>query len=297
MLPEHYLTAGLDALARSHLTPESNKAFGDGHRGAAMLSALFMVEDGLIDARAEAPIRYLADHWLSWPVFAPMAPEPAAPQELDRLLAALARSMVTYQSHGVIFPSLALRAFRQRPDLITHSRIEGLLRIAEAYTPTEPSAEPLPADIAPRPYAAGPFADEVLAGFVVSTRAYRGFFQGYSGHILTHGQAIHDLHACGYGSLARKAEPGFRAYMADCALGLKGPNNVLNFAVTESPTTSIRPDQPDFWLSLTWDGADFAKGLGHILKYAYAFTTLSRHATDAAGLARAREMYFVTAWG
>jgi len=293
MLPEHYLTAGLDALARSHPTPDAGKGFGDGHRGAAMLSAWFMFEDGLIDARAEAPIRKLADHWLGWPLFAPMPPEPAAPHELDRLLAALSRSMVTYQSHGVIFPSLALRAFKQRPDLITPSRIAGILRIAEAYTPTEPPAEPLP----PPPYAAGPFADEVLAGFVVSATAYRGFFQGYSGHILTHGQAIHDLHACGHGNLARKAEPAFRAYIADCALGLKGPNNVLNFAVAESPTKSIRPDHADLWLSLTWSGADFAKGLGHILKYAYAFTSLSRHATDAAGLARAREMYFVTAWG
>ena len=56
VLPEHYLIAGLDALARSHPTPTAESGFADGHRAAAMLSAYFMVNDGLVEARAEAPI-------------------------------------------------------------------------------------------------------------------------------------------------------------------------------------------------------------------------------------------------
>ncbi len=292
MLPEHYLVAGLDALARSHPTPASEPGFGDGHRGAALLSAYFILKDDLIEAQAEAPMRALADHFTKLPVFAPLPPEPSAPRELDRLLSALARSFGTDQAHGVIFPSLALRALHQRPDLITRSRIDGLLRIAEAYTLEEPSSDPLP----DRPFAAGAFADQVLAGFVASTQAFRGFFQGGPFHILTFGQAVQDLNALGYIDLARRAETGFRVMLANCLLGPSGPKPGLAFPVTDPSPQSVRPDQAAFWQPLPW-GPEFAKGLGHIIKYAYAFNALSRHATDADGLARARAQYYLSAWG
>jgi hypothetical protein len=292
MLPERYLIAGLDALVRSHPTPEAEPGFGNGHRAASMISAYFLFKDGLTEAEAEAPIRALADHWLAWPIFAPMPQEPAAPGELERLLSALSRSCGGDAAHGVIFPSLALRAFSERPDLITRSRIDGLMHIAEAYTLKEPLAEPLPA----RPFPVGAFADQVLAGFVASTVAYRGVFQGGPFHVLTFGQAVQDLQALGHVDLARRAEVGFRACLANYLLGPKGPNPALAFPVTDPQPQSVRPDQARFWLSLTW-GAEFAQGLGHVIKYAYAFNALCRRATDSDGVARAREQYYLSAWG
>ncbi len=294
MLPDRFLVAGLDALARSHPTPDSEPGFGNGHRAAAMLSAYFMLKDGLTEDQAEAPIQALAEHWTKWPVFAPMPLEPEAPHELDRLLSALSRAFGTDQAHGVIFPSLALRAFRQRPDLITRSRIDGLIRIAEAYTPKVPFADAPPA----QPFAPGDFANQVLAGFVSSTQAYRGFFQGGPFHLLTFGQAVQDLHAMGYVDLTRRAEVGFRAMLANSLLGASGPNPGLAFPVKDPTPQSVRPDQAPFWLPLPslW-GPGFAEGLGHVIKYAYAFISLCQRATDADGLARAREQYYLSAWG
>jgi hypothetical protein len=166
------------------------------------------------------------------------------------------------------------------------------VRIAEAYRITRPFADPQ----TELPFNAGSFADEVLAGFAAAAQAYRGCFQGYSFHLLTFGQAVHDLHALGYVDLARRAELGFRAYLAQCLLGPRGPNHHMAFPVKDPPAQMIRPDQAAFWLPLTW-GPEFAKGLGHILKYAYAFITLGQQATDAEGLARARELYYLSAWG
>ncbi len=292
MPPDSYLCAGLDALARSHPTATAESGFGNGHRAAALLSTYFLFQDGLVEPQAEAPIRALADHWTRLPLFAPRDPEPPAPEDLGRLVLALGRACGTDQAHGVIFPSLALRAFRQRPDLITRTRIDGLMHMAEAYIPAKAFAQPQSG----QRFDPGAFADEVLAGFVGSAKAYGGRFQGYSFHVLTFGQAILDLRAAGCTDLAIRAEPGFRRYLADCQLGPQGPNHHMAFPVTDPSPQMIRPEQAGFWLSLS-SGPEFAEGLGHILKYAYAFTALGRLATDAEGLARARELYYLSAWG
>jgi hypothetical protein len=293
MLPTHHLVAGLDALSRSYAPPASKDAgFGDGHRGAAMLAGYYMFKDGLAEAPAEAPIRALVEHFSKLPLAAPLPPEASSPRELDRLLAALARAFGTNEAHGVIFPTFALRVFRERPDLITRTRIDGLVRMAEAYTPAEPL------DITPldRPFAAGAWADLALETFVGSAQAYRGRFQGYTGHVLTFAQAVHDLHALGYEDLARRAEMGCRAHFANCLLGPSGPNHQLAFAVKEPQPQPVRPDLSRFWQDNP-HGPGFAQGLGHVIKYAYAFNALSRVATSAEILARARELYFLVAWG
>ncbi len=47
MLPQRYLIAGLDALARAYLTgPATHESFANAHLGAALLSSWFMLQDG-----------------------------------------------------------------------------------------------------------------------------------------------------------------------------------------------------------------------------------------------------------
>jgi hypothetical protein len=293
MLPDQHLVAGLDALARSYGPPASkDDGFGNGHRGAAMLAGCFMIKEGLAEPEVEAPIRTLVEYFSRIPVAAPMEPEAAAPRELDRLLSALARALGTSESHGAIFPAFALRVFRERPDLITPTRIDGLVRLAEAYTHPEPVEVPA----SDRPFDAGAWANQALEAFSGSAQAYRGRFQGYTGHILTFAQAVQDLHELGYRDLARRAEVGCRVHFANCQLGPSGPNNQLIFPVKEATPQPIRPDLAPFWLDCRFS-PDSAKGLGHIIKYAYAFLALCRRATDPALIARARELYFLVAWG
>lgn len=292
MLPDRYLIAGLDAISRAYDAPTPDEGFGNGHRGAAVVAAYYMFKDGLAEAQAEAPIQAMVDYYLQLPLFAPMAPEPAAPLETDRLLSALLRAFGTDQAHGVIFTSLAMRAFSQRPDLITHSRIEGLLRMIAAYTPKEPPDEPLH----DQPYAADLFANHVLGAFAASAHLHEGFFQGCSGHILTFAQAVHDLYALGHIDLARKAEMGCRAHCTKCLLGPSRPDTHMVFPVQDPQPQLVRPGQAGFWLSYK-AGPEFAKGLGHIIKYAYAFNALSQRATDSDTLARARKYYYLAAWG
>jgi hypothetical protein len=293
MLPAPLVIAGLDGLARSYAPPATTDAgFGNGHRSAALLAGLYLIEEGLAEPQAAAPIRTLVEHLSRIPACAPLEPEPSAPHELDRLLTALARSLGTSESHGAIFPTFALRVFRERPDLITRTRVEGLLRMAEAYAPTEPPPTP-PAD---PPFVAGRWADEALEAFVGSAQAYRGRFQGYTGHVLTYAQAVLDLHDLGYRDLARLAEMGCRQHVAKCLLGPTGPYSQLAFPVTEPTPQLIRPDLSPFWLAHP-SAPNFAQGLGHVIKYAYAFTCLCRRATDPGSIARARELYFLVAWG
>jgi hypothetical protein len=293
MLPDQHLVAGLDALVRSYVPPASkDDGFGNGHRGAAMLSGMYLIREGLVEPGAEATIGGLVEHFSRIPVCAPMTPEAPAPQELERLLSALTRSLGTSESHGTIFPAFALRVFRERPDLITRTRIDGLVRMAEAYAPADPLADP-PAD---RPFDAGRWADQSLQAFVASAEAYRGRFQGYTGHVLTFAQAVQDLHDLGYHDLTRRAAMGCRQHFANCRLGPTGPNHQMAFEVKEPSPQPIRPDLAPFWQGYPVR-PDSAKGLGHIIKYAYAFISLCRRATDPGIVARARELYFLVAWG
>jgi hypothetical protein len=288
MLPDRYLESGADALARSFATPAWTwDQFMDGHRGACMLAGYFLLADGLVEEAAAAPIQGLLDQeWGARPLFAPLPAEPAEPGGLERLLAGLRLSMADggHVGHNVIYPTFALRAFQRRPELITRTRVDGLLVMAKAYTREQPATYPE----AP-PFAAAGFSAWVLESYLACLELHRGHGQGVTGHLLTYGQAVQDLHVLGHVALARIAERGFRDYVATA---LKGPSGDGASRPRKDPEpTPVRPERASYW---TRHPAGILEStFGHYYKYAYALLHHARTAGDAALGARALAPYYL----
>jgi hypothetical protein len=293
MPAERYLIAGLDAIARAY-GPGANvgDGFAVGHLGASLLSGWFMIQDGTVDAEVDDVIRPQVDRaWMGSPPFAARPEEPAAPEELGRLLSALSPAVGTsdHAGHQVIFSSLALRAFRTLPATLTRSRIDGLCHLAAAYVPPrqpdigDGEAPPEPAAL----------ARDALVGFADAVKSYQGFGQGYSGHVLTFGCAVLDLLALGHVGVGRRALSGYRDYLATCRLGPGGP-----FTTSARPPHApsiMHPEHLGYWRSHAVDHA--VQGLGHFTKYTYAFLRLERLVSDAGVRERARaSLHDVLEW-
>jgi hypothetical protein len=295
MLPERMLIAGLDAVSRAYAPPHTNEqGFHIAHQGASLLSHWFMVHDRTCEPAAAAVLEpLLAGAWLGQPDFAPRPDEAPAPAELERLLAALGSCAGTsdHAGHPIIFTSLALRAFRQQPALITRSRIEGLLRIATAMAPVSPlpSREALAA--APELVPAE-LATTALDGFAASVQVYTDYFQGYSGHVLTFGCAVLDLHDLGYTEVARQAAIGYREYVRRCRQGPSGPHGQW-----KRPGHGVAGEDPR--TAAFWAGKPpsyLTDGIGHFGKYTYAWLALEARTGDRAVAAEARRLMPEVLW-
>jgi len=288
MLPDRYLIAGLDALSRAHRTPTWQlEDFKDGHRGAGLIAGYFLARDGLLEPQAEtALMRALDAEWMARPLVAPMVDEPCAPSELSTLLAVAAACVGSTQGevHHTIFLAAALKALAHRPDLITSTRIAGLCRMEAVYRlAAAPVVPPATA------FDAAAFSSLVLERFCAAAQAYAGRVQNFTGHVLTFGSAVVDLHDLGYDALARQAEVGFHGYAASALLAQQGP-----FAMppkTDPPARTIALGQAAFWESQP--AGRLEATLAHSLKYSAALLTLLARSRDPAVEARSRALAYL----
>ena len=133
MLDDAYLQRGLDALCRAH----ASDYFADGHRGGAIISAYFFCREEAVEPEAVETIRQLIDeNWTPTPLCAPFADEAALSDGVQQIAARIEHSLdhLRQAGHNVILPTLALKAFAQRPDLLTETRISGLCTMIDAFT-------------------------------------------------------------------------------------------------------------------------------------------------------------------
>ncbi len=288
MLAESYLERGLDGLARAFDQPEwSWQRFMDGHRGASMTASWFLFADALVEpAAAPALAAHLDREWGDLPLFAPRPPAPGATEELERLLALLPSAMASsgHVGHNVIYPTFALRALRQRPDLVTASRIDGLCTLARAYALQGPTGFPEPPPFAPQAYSRW-----LLGDYLAMVEATRGHGQGWSGHALTYSQAVADLYELGYTALARIAEAGVRAYVANY---LAKPIGQWPATPREDPPpTRADPATAAYWRARP--AGTLEATFAHDPKYAYALLKHLRQAGDAGLTERAFASYYL----
>jgi hypothetical protein len=297
LLPERYLVAGLDAICRSHIGEvrpppyHLSDGFIKAHRGAGMMASYYLFRDRLVDPAARGAVAALLDQeWMGLPLFAPAPAEAAAPAELGRLLAALADlfGTDTGNPHQVIFPSFVLRAFREQPQLVTPWRIAGLLEMIELEKPAPPlQLRPLSAAGLPE-FELGAFSDLVLRACVRSLVSGNGYDQSYSGHVLTWGLAVADLHALGYHVIARKAELSYRNYLRRCLEGDEVAAGRMQRAAP--PAHPLLPDAAAFWAARPVGNLEHS--WAHLPKYAYAFLALLATARDGDVIARSRQLYY-----
>jgi hypothetical protein len=271
MLEDIYLLHGLDALSRAHETDY----FVDGHRGAAIIAAYFFCREVDLERGVDAVIRAMIDeHWTHTPLCAPFPVETPDPGLIDRIAATLQESMdgLRQAGHNVIFPSLALKAFRQMPEAVTPARVDGICRLIEAFTTVEEiyldDSDDIP-DLGPSPDA----AEFILSELLRTIEAFDGRGQGWSGHLLTYGRALIDLRQLGYDALARKGEYAFKIYVKRIRMGPLETDKPR----PEHPPSDLYPPQRSYWKQREAPSI----GLGHLFKYPYGFYGLLGLARDA----------------
>lgn len=271
MLDDTYLLHGLDALSRGHRTDY----FADGHRGAAIIAAYFFSREVHMDAAATTIVRGMIDrHWTNTPLCAPFPKEPIDPNGTAEIIECMGRSMDSLRQvgHNVILPTLALRAFRERPDAVTPSRVAGICALTREFTASEPlrleEQDDIP-DLGP-PAAAAEF---ILSELLEAIPRFDGRGQGWSGHLVTYGRALLDLRQLGHEHLARRAEYAFKLYIKRIRMG---PLDI-DKPRPEHPASELRPCQTAYWEGRSNEPV----GLGHVFKYPYGFCGLTALAQDA----------------
>jgi hypothetical protein len=261
VLDESYLVRGLEALSRAHATDY----FVDGHKGGAMVSAYYLCREAEVErGAAEAIAGMLDEHWARTDLCAPFPQEPADPALLDRIVAAMEKSIgrLRQAGHNVILPTLALKAFDQLPDAVTPSRVDGICKLIEAFDTADDitldDSDDLPALDTPQR-----LAEAALGEMLRTVQAFLGRGQGWSGHMLTYARALIDLSRLGYSALASQGLHAFRLYITRTRMGPLATDKPR----PEHPPSALRPLESRYWEARLKQPV----GIGHCLKYPYGF--------------------------
>jgi len=261
VLDERYLVMGLDALGRA----AAGDYFADGHRGAAIIAAYYLCREGPVEpGAAEAMAGMIDRRWAQTGLCAPSPPEAPDQELLQQVTGTLDANIgrLRQAGHNVIIPSLALRAFRQLPEAITPSRVNGVCRLIEAFDTAE-DISPEDTDASPDPADASQFAEFALRQTLQAIQAFLGRGQGWSGHMLTYSRALIDLHRLGYEDLARHGLYAHGLYVKRLRMGPRTTDGHFR----EHEPTDLRPTDHAYWAKRRRQPI----GIGHCFKYPYGF--------------------------
>jgi hypothetical protein len=265
------LVLGLNALGRAH----QMDYFADGHRGAAILAAHYLCREHPVEPGVRETVQAMIDgRWAATPLCAPFPHESPTPERLAEIRRHIERSTdaLRQAGHNVILPTLALRAFRDRPDAATPSRIDGICRLIDRFS-AQPGPYPETHPSVPELDRRSAAAEFVLSELLVTLEAFDGRGQGWSGHLLTYGMALLDLQAMGFAATAQAALPAFRTYVNRIRMG---PLET-DIPRPEHPKQPLRPLERAYWERRK----DGPLALGHLFKYPYAYYGLMALAQDA----------------
>lgn len=269
MLDTEYLIHGLNALSRAH----SMSYFQDGHRGGAIISAYYFCAENNLEESVPALIRQLLDdRWVNTNLCAPFPEEQARSTLSERILEAMATRAggLVEAGHNIILPALALKAFRDVPEAVTPSRVDGICKLIESFGPGEFPDSGNDPEI-PSVDDSCAFAEFVLREFLGCTHRFDGRGQGWTGHLLTCARAVMDLYQAGVDSTARQAEKDFASYIHRIRMGPQETDKPRG----EHAKRSTAPHQKAYWLDPHGDWS-----LGHAVKYPYGYYGLMCHVRD-----------------
>jgi len=238
------------------------------------VAAHLLCVDNKLDEQAASRITELIDiNWATSPLFEPFPQAEAEPEQISRIGVALTEGGQTLRQvgHNAIFAMLAIKAFRMVPLAATPERIDGVCKLIRSFTPWR-DIEP-DRDIDPPPFADSAAASKfVLQEALDAVDRFIGFGQGYSGHMLTFGQALVELAAMGDVEWAESCRTAFRKYVTVTRLG-PGPDAK---PIADHKPSELRPNQAAYWAKRS----DNSVGIGHVFKYPYSYYELLRRADD-----------------
>jgi hypothetical protein len=270
MIDSSYLIMGLDGLSHAH----EKDHFRDGHLAASVIAAYYLCHENSLDEATQELVKFRIDtEYRDDVLFRPVAEEAADSVLLEELLNTLSSGLGDYREvgHNIIFGNIAIKAFRDCPQAITPTRIEGICRLIESFTSTQNVA--LEADDG-----VPDVADEsalirfIFSEYLRSVALYTGFGQGWAGHLLTIGHAVIELARFGYPQHAAQAHHAYRMYIRTMR---RGPDESSRQIPEHSPS-SLTPLDKAYWEQ----GQRVRPGLGHAFKYPYSFFNLMQGLND-----------------
>lgn len=263
---------GLNALARA---PEMSY-FADGHRGAAMISAhLMCVDNDLSDAATARIVELFELNWAPSKLCEAFPEADPVPDAVERVGKTLAEGsgVLREVGHDAIFAMHAIKGFRMMPEAATPQRVEGvcnLLRKIKPWRDVKPDESIDPP----------PFQDQVAASKFILNEAsesidrFKGFGQGFAGHMLTFGQSLVELADMGDEEWAESCRTAFRKYVTVTRMGPQQGDR----RIKDHPFSKLRPSDAQYWKQR----GNKTLGIGHVFKYPYAYYDLIARAQDPA---------------
>lgn len=269
--PDRLVWLGLNALSRAH----KMSYFADGHRGASLISAHLLCLDNNLPPDAEKRINQLFDlSWAPSPLCQPFPQEEPEPDQVKKIGSALleAKGSLREVGHNAIFATLAIKSFRMLPEAATPRRIEGVCKLIRAIKPWRDDT------LADETIQPPPFTDGAAASSFILKEAssaadrWRGHGQGFTGHLITFGQALVELAEMGDEEWAESCREAFRKYVT---LTRRGPGPA-DRAIADHAASRLRPDETAYWQQR----GEKQLGIGHVFKYPYSYYDLQRRAND-----------------
>lgn len=267
---QRLIRLGLNALARA---PQQNY-FADGHRGAALISAhLMCVDNELGDATSNRIAELFDRNWASSKLCGPFPQADPVDDAVERIGKALAGGggVLREVGHDAIFAMHAIKGFRMLPELATAARVDGVCQLIGAIKPWR--------DVAPDEAIDPPaFEDSAAASKFILKEAseaidrFKGFGQGFAGHMLTFGQSLVELAAMGDVEWAESCRTAFRKYVTVTRQGPQPGDRPIK----DHQVSKLRPDDAEYWQQR----GEKTLGIGHVFKYPYAYYDLLARADD-----------------
>lgn len=270
MLDTSYLILGLDGLSHA----QGQNYFRDGHLAASVIAAYYLCHENNLGEPTQDLIKAGIDHELRNDAIFRSAPdEPQDTAMLQQLLDTLSTGIGDLREvgHNIIFGAAALKVFRDCPDAITPSRVDGICRLIDDFTTTQNVAidddDGVP-DIADE----NALIEFIFSEYLRTVSLYAGYGQGWAGHLITIGHAVIELSRLGYPDYAALAHNAYRMYITSMR---RGPRETDRHIPDHLPS-SLTPLDHDYWAQRN----PVRPGLGHAFKYAYSFYNLLRGLND-----------------
>lgn len=265
-LPDRYLEAGIAALANVQAD-----RWSDGHFGASLIAAWFFARELELDERTLRAIQaeldaFQADNRRHFEFATPR--EEADPDRTGEIAGSIAEGIdgLRGAGHGVIFSTLALKAFRHAPALAKPAWIDGVLRldrqIREHFRPDPDSdynrGHPLPAFQTPRE-----LTESALTCFARRPRLAEAIGPVGMIHVVTFADALAELWEMGHESLAMRGSAALKLRI----------NVDPSPAARVEPEPARRPDSPftaGFWEDRAVREQNWGFS-GHHFKFPYSY--------------------------
>lgn len=274
---EEVVAMGLTALARAGMVGNAYL----GHFGLGLLSSYFTCEElglstDVIAAIKDCRLALIAQEPSVF--LAPEKKEKANPELVDKIRDYLLANIgnLSRSGHLSMVGAFALKAFLAEPDTITPWRVDGIVKLFDAYTKERPEPRyygspfkyrDLPVENVPEYQSSIEAFDLSIAEMnnIYPDSEVDGVFYYFAGeklHIVTHAHALWELEKIGEKEIAKR---GYAAHRLQVMLGRATPPDVRPLVVI----SHLPLDCLEFWQLVP----EFKHHLGipHTLKRSFAF--------------------------